>query len=90
MKSMTVLEKSEDVIKLVAPTYEGVNGLRIIHADAFEWKPDREFDWAWHDIWPDMSSDRKKEMTALRRRFQKVMRGRDRQRCWGEANLMRY
>lgn len=48
--SITVIEKEADVIKLVAGRYTG-RKVRIIHADAMEWRPTGRYDIAWHDIW---------------------------------------
>ncbi len=55
--SVTVIEKSTDVIHLVAAHLLRQFGDRveIIQADAFSWKPSGRvrFDTVWHDIWPD-------------------------------------
>jgi hypothetical protein len=52
-----VVERSTDVIRLVAPSLkERYNGrIEVINADAFEWlpPPGRRFSVAWHDIWPN-------------------------------------
>jgi hypothetical protein len=48
--SITVIEKEADVIRLVAGRYTG-RKVRIIHADAMEWRPTGHYDIAWHDIW---------------------------------------
>ena len=49
---VTVVEKSPDVLKLVAP-YMPKERLEIIEADALKWtkKNTRPFDFAWHDLW---------------------------------------
>lgn len=86
--SITVLELSEDVIKLVAPSYSDPR-LRIIHADCRTWKPDRRFDYAWHDIWGDVSTDDLPEMQFLRRRYAKAMTAPKRQHVWGEDLVTR-
>lgn len=85
---ITVLEKSPDVIKLVAPSYNWPQ-VRIIEADCFTWEPDRKFDTAWHDIWPDMCADYLPEMTKLRKRFARAMTGPRRQFCWAEHYMRR-
>lgn len=70
---ITVIEKSEDVIKLVAPTFQNENRVKIIHTDAFEYKPEKGkvFDAVWHDIWDYITSDNLKEMTKLHRKYAK-------------------
>lgn len=67
---ITVIEKSKDVIKLVAP-YLKDERLTVIHADAFEYKPakDENFDFVWHDIWDYICSDNLKEMSRLHRKY---------------------
>jgi hypothetical protein len=57
VEQITVIEKSPDVIALVAP-YLGAryNGkIRVVQEDAFSWSnPTRQhFSVGWHDIWPD-------------------------------------
>jgi len=81
---VTVIEKSEDVIKLVAPSFVHDDRVEIIHADIFEWKPPKgeSYYLAWYDIWNDMCSDNLKEMTRLKRKFGHRV---DVQRCWAEA-----
>lgn len=82
VESVTVIEQSEDVIKLVAPTYES-DRVRIIHADAFEFKPPRgvRYNAVWHDIWDSIRSENIDEMTRLKRKYG---RRADWQGCWCE------
>jgi hypothetical protein len=63
VRSITVLEKSSEVIELVAPHVGGC----IIEADSFLWKPPAgtRFDWAWHDIWPSISPKNAVDMVTL-------------------------
>ena len=67
---VTVIEKSEDVIKLVAPYFKD-DRLAIINADAFEYTSPKEekYDFVWHDIWDDICSDNLKEMSKLHRKY---------------------
>lgn len=88
--SVTVIEKSEDVIKLVAPSIKDPR-VDIIHADALEWTPPKgvRYDVVWHDIWTNiMNSDDKPTATKLRRKY---ARKTDWQSCWSEeyAHLSR-
>jgi len=71
VKSITVIEKSIDVIKLVAPTFATEKRVRIIKADIFEWKPPKNFkyDYIWHDIWNDICGDNVEGMKKLHRKF---------------------
>jgi spermidine synthase len=54
VEHVTCIEKSPDVMKLVAP-YMPRDRLTIIQADALEWAKFNEdhFDYAWHDLWTD-------------------------------------
>lgn len=67
---ITVIEKSEDVIKLVAPYFKD-SRLNIINADAFEYKPPKGefFNFVWHDIWDDICEDNLSEMKILHRKY---------------------
>lgn len=67
---ITVIENSEDVIKLVAPHFTDER-LTVIHADAFEYKPAKgeRFDFVWHDIWDYICADNLEEMTKLHRKY---------------------
>jgi hypothetical protein len=71
VKSITVIEKSEDVIKLVAPTYLTDSRVKIIHADAFEYQPPKgvRYNAVWHDIWPSITSENLPEMFILHRKY---------------------
>lgn len=53
-----IIEKSTDVIDLVANTYNKDPRVSIIEADAFEYKPPKgvRYDCVWHDVWPDITA----------------------------------
>lgn len=70
---VTIIEKSKDVINLVAPTYIQDERIEIINDDAFEFKPPKGkgYDFAWHDIWSDICADNLPEMTRLHRKYAK-------------------
>lgn len=57
VESVTVIENSKDVLKMVAP-YMGSTKVKIIEADALEWtaKNTSRFDCAWHDLWTDRAA----------------------------------
>jgi hypothetical protein len=67
---VTVIERSPDVMALVAPHVSDPR-LTIIQADAFEWKPPKGKRWdvVWHDIWDDICSDNLEGMGRLHRKF---------------------
>ena len=69
VKTITVIEKSPDVIKLVAASLP--KKVEVIEADIFTWKPAKgaSFDTIYHDVWPNITLDNLPEMTKLHRRF---------------------
>lgn len=71
VKSVTVIEKEQDVINLVGPTFSNDKRVTIIHANAFEWKPPKgiRYTIVWHDIWDDICADNLPEMTRLHRKY---------------------
>lgn len=68
---VTVIEKSEDVINLVAPTYLTDKRIIVINADAFTYKPPKgkRYNAVWHDIWDYISGDNLPEMAKLHRKY---------------------
>lgn len=81
--SIMVIEKSKDVIKLVAPSFSKEVRVTIINADAFTWKPPKNFRYnvVWHDIWGTICYDNLPEMTKLKRKYGRRC---DWQGCWAE------
>ena len=75
VSSITVVEKSADVITLVGPHYTNPK-LRIIHADIYDWSPEKGagYDTIYFDIWPNCCTDYLEEMTKLHRRFRKYLK----------------
>jgi spermidine synthase len=89
VKEVIVIEKSEDVIKLIAPTYEKDKRVKIIKADAFEYIPPKgkKFDFIWHDIWDYICSDNLIEMTKLHRKYGRKTTY---QNSWCKNECLRY
>lgn len=85
---ITVIEKSADVIKLVADTYLGDSRVNIINADAFDYVPPKgeRYDAVWHDIWDYITSENLPEMTKLHRKYG---RRADYQESWCKAQCER-
>lgn len=83
--SVTVIEKSADVIALVKPSIHDER-VSIINADALTWRPSKgqRFDTVWHDIWTHISRDNKSQMTSLRRAYGRRCKW---QSCWSEEYL---
>lgn len=85
---ITVIEKNENVIKLVSPYFDGDDRVIIIHADAFEYKPPKgkTYNVVWHDIWVDMCLDNLPQMTKLHRKYGRRC---DWQDSWQKTYLQR-
>ena len=92
VKSITVIEKNQEVIDIVASQLNFNNKVKIIHADVFEWKPERgvKYDMAYMDIWNWINEDiYKKEMQPLKRRYARFLRNKNENpnrfnECWAE------
>jgi hypothetical protein len=72
IKSITVIEKYQDVIDLVGPKFNHPK-LKIVCADIFEWLPEpgTKYDTIYFDIWPDICEDNYEEIKQLHARARK-------------------
>lgn len=70
VKSIVVVEKFDEVIQLVAPTFEDMEKLTIVQGDAWTWRPDKgqKFDTIWFDIWATFDFDNRPEFKRLKLR----------------------
>ena len=73
VKSVTVVEKSGDVINLVWPHYAKMFGkkIEIVHGDAFKFTPPKgkRYGFVWHDIWDSICANNLPEMRTLHRKY---------------------
>jgi hypothetical protein len=78
VKSITVVEKYQDVIDIVLPQIKGYdteNKLTVICEDCFKFKTDKKFDTVFIDIWANINSDiYKEEMKPLKRKYRSFLR----------------
>lgn len=76
--SITVIEKYQDVIDLVAPHLKS-DKLTIVCADILEWKPEKgqKFDTIYFDVWADICEDNLDEIAILHRRFKSYKRSKE-------------
>lgn len=90
VKSVTVVEKYQDVIDLVGPSYVNPR-LRIVCADIFKWKPRKgqTFNALYFDIWSGVCTDNLKQMDLLRDRFKPFKKRGGWLGCWRENHLRR-
>lgn len=85
---VTVIERSQDIVDLVAPTLQARWGdlLEVVVADVHDWKPPRgaTYSVVWIDIWPYICAENWEEMKKLKRRF---ARRADWVGVWREASV---
>lgn len=69
--SITIIEKYQDVIDLIAPTLPKNVKINIICADIFEWVPEKGQKWntIYFDIWPTICTENLDEMKILHNKF---------------------
>lgn len=86
IEHVTVVELSKDVINLVAPSFYHDKRVEIINADALTWNPPKgeRYNAVWHDIWPDINEDNRRDMMRLVRKYGKRA---DWQGCWSRKVL---
>lgn len=70
VRSITVIEKSSEVIQLVGPSFADER-VTIVHDDALTHKPEKNarYDAVWHDIWDFICADNLEDMKLLHRRY---------------------
>lgn len=92
VKSITVIEKNQEVIDIIASQLDFNEKVNIICADVFEWKPERgtKYDMAYMDIWNWINEDvYKNEMQPLKRKYARFLRSKNENprrfnKCWAE------
>lgn len=95
VRSVTVVEKENDVITLVGPYLTrhlaGSNKLAFIHGDINTWTPPQgmKYDTIYFDIWPTICSDHWPEMRKLRTRFRSRLRKGGWMGAWCEEEMKR-
>lgn len=92
VRSITVIEKYQEVIDMVASQLDFNNKVKIICADVFEWKPENgvKYDVSYMDIWNYINEDvYEKEMKPLKRKYARFLRSKSENpyrynKCWAE------
>lgn len=92
VKSITVIEKNQEVIDMVASQLNFNDKVNVICADVFEWKPEKgvKYDVSYMDIWNWVNEDiYEKEMKPLKRRYARFLRSKQENpnrynKCWVE------
>ncbi|EBD9299309.1 hypothetical protein NTB97_003168 [Salmonella enterica] len=80
---VTVIEKEQDVINLVAGTFAHDPRVEIVHADAMEYCPPAgvTYDVVFHDIWPDYAISNLDGMERLEAKYLNICNWQD---SWGK------
>lgn len=94
VKSITVVEKYQDVIDCVLPqikSYDKQNKLKVICADCFEYNTKERFDTIFIDIWASINRDiYEEEMKPLKKKYKRFLRAERRKMSnvfvWAEYN----
>lgn len=92
VKSITIIEKSQEVIDLVASQLPLTDKVKIICADVYNYIPDIKYDTIYLDIWPEINSDiYYEEMMPLKKKFRKYLVSKDKNpnrfiKCWAEKH----
>ena len=93
VKSITVIEKNEEVIEMVASQLNFNEKVKIIHADVFEWRPEKgvKYDMSYMDIWNYVNEDVYEEMKQLKRKYSRYLKSKKENpnrynKCWAEYN----
>jgi len=90
ISSITVIEKSPDVIKCVGSQLPLNDKVKIVEADIFTFKPRERYDFIWLDIWNCVNSDVwEDEMKPLKRKYARYLKPKKENSnrcvlCWAE------
>lgn len=90
VKSVTVVEKYQDVIDLISPNFKN-RRLSILCADIYKWRPPAgaTYNSIYFDIWSDICRSNLKDMSRLERRFRPRLRENGWMNSWSKAQCRR-
>ena len=76
VKSITIIEKSKDIIDMITSQIKFHNNVSIINDDIFNYKPtNRKYDCIYIDIWNYVNSDvYNEEMKPLKNKYRKYLK----------------
>lgn len=88
IEHIDVVEIDEDVIRLVAPSFDP-SRVTVHHADAYDikWPKGTRWQSAWHDIWKSLCADDLELHAKLNRKYGRRV---EYQECWAHDLLLRY
>ena len=83
--SITIIEKSNDIIDLIVPQLPLNDNVTIINEDIFKFIPKNKYDCIYFDIWNYVNSDIYKEMVKLKNKFKPFLKDKNGYiKCWAE------
>ena len=68
IKSVTIIEKEKDIIKLVSPAFTDKR-VKVICADVFKYIPEQKFDFIYHALWNTKESVNQGDLKIILNRF---------------------
>lgn len=74
VNTVTVIEKEEEIIRLVEDQLELPRHFKVLHADIFKHIPEKKYDVIYFDIWTDISGDAMKETDYLENKFKRYLK----------------
>lgn len=96
VKSITIVEKYEEIIELVGKQLPLNDKVKIIHGDIFEntFKRGTKFDVIYFDIWNYVNSDVYEEMLELKKKYKRCLKSKQENPnawmgCWAEYEAKR-
>jgi hypothetical protein len=96
VNSVTVVEKSPDVIEIVGEQLPLNHKVTILQGDVFDFKPTQKFDVIYMDIWDSINSDvYHEEMKPLIARYRRYLKPKNENpnrhvSCWAQPNAKNY
>ena len=83
IESITVVEYSDEVIQMVGKYFKEYDKIKIIKDNIFDYIPNIKYDFAFFDIWSDISEENRKDFQILKEKFSEIKEI----ICWSEDIL---
>ena len=83
IESIIVVEYSKEVIQIVGKYFKEYDKIKIINNNIFDYIPNIKFDFAFFDIWSDISEENRKDFQILKEKFSEI----NEIICWSEDIL---
>ena len=93
--SITVIEKEQDIIKLILPHLKKLDAphkITVVHGDIFQFTPPQnaKYDTIWFDIWNTICGDNWPAIKTLKRRFRRFLAQNGWMKAWAEDKVHCY